>query len=42
MRDLVHDRVGTDDSKVIIDSFTLGDIPFQETDESVTAAQVRC
>ena len=37
MRDLVQDLVGTDDRKMIVDSFTLGDIPFQETDQSVTA-----
>ena len=41
MRELVEDRVGTDDGEMVIDSFALGDVPFQEAGQSATAAQVR-
>ena len=42
MGDLVQDHLGTDGRKMIIDAFTFGDIPFQEADEGITAAEVGC
>ena len=42
MSDLVQDHLGADGGKMIIDPFPLGDIPFQEADQGITAAKVRC
>jgi hypothetical protein len=39
--DLVENRVGTDEGKMVIDPFAHGDVPFQEADQGATTAQVQ-
>jgi len=42
MGDLVQDHLGTDGRKMIIDPFSLGDIPFLKADQGITTAEVGC
>jgi len=42
VRDGIENHVGTDNGEMIVDSFAFGAVPFQETDEGATSAQVRC
>src|ERR1035441_3005517 len=39
--DFIEDCLGANHGEMVIDSFTLGHVPFQEADERATAAQVR-
>ncbi len=41
MGNLVQDRFGSDEGKMIIDPFASGDVPFQEANQGAPAAQVR-
>ena len=41
MRDFIEDSFGTNRGEMVIDSFTLGNVPFEEADDGTPAAQVR-